>query len=86
MKHADASALARIDELLAAVRREQRLKERRPGVFYVKGQAFLHFHDDPAGIFGDLKHGRDWLRFAVNTKAEQKRLLHNIAKVLADSR
>jgi hypothetical protein len=85
VRHATGSALARIDRLLAAIRREQRAKERRTGIFYVKGQAFLHFHEDPAGIFADLKSDGNWVRFAVNTKPEQEHLLQSIAKVLTES-
>jgi hypothetical protein len=86
VRHADAAALARIDRLLAEIRSEPRLKERRTGVFYFKGQAFLHFHEDPTGIYGDLKRNGDWSRFAVNTMTEQKRLLQSIATALAEGR
>ena len=84
MRHATGSTLARLDRLLAAIRREQRVKERRAGIFYVKGQAFLHFHEDPAGIFADLKREGNWVRFAVNTKTEQQHLLQSVAKVLTE--
>lgn len=79
MKHADAATLARLGRLLAALRADKRLQERRPGVFYAKSKALLHFHEDPAGIFADLKRDGDWARFAVNTAADEKRLLASLA-------
>jgi hypothetical protein len=66
MKHAGANALAALTELLESLRSRAGLVERRPGVFYVKGKAFLHFHEDPAGLFADLRQDGDWLRLPVN--------------------
>jgi len=51
------------------------LVEKRPGIFYVSGKAFLHFHEDPAGLFADLRLGGDWQRFPVNSPEEQAALL-----------
>ena len=65
MKHATAETLAQISSLLGRLRRLPNIVERRPGVFYVRGKAFLHFHEDPAGIFADIKVGDDWKRFAI---------------------
>jgi hypothetical protein len=67
MKHATEAALRPIEPL-----------ERRPGTFYVRGRAFLHFHEDPAGLFADLKRAGDWERFAVNDAAERDGLLHAV--------
>ncbi len=43
MKHAGAAALDQLADLLAAIR-TLGAKEPRPGVFYRKGKAWLHFH------------------------------------------
>jgi hypothetical protein len=51
------------------------LVEKRPGIFYVSGKAFLHFHEDPAGLFADLRLGSDWQRFPVNSPDERTELL-----------
>ena len=75
MKHAGAEALAALSELLQKLRNRPGLTERKPGIFYVKGKAFLHFHEDPAGLFADLRQGGDWLRLAVNALADRERLL-----------
>jgi hypothetical protein len=74
MKHATHGTLDLLDGLLDELRRLSGLKEKSRGAFYRKSGAFLHFHEDPAGLFADLKEGGDWVRYAVNTKAEQKRL------------
>ena len=56
MRHAGAAALDRLDGLLQQVRRRHpQLKERKRGAFYRGGQGWLHFHEDPAGLFADLK-------------------------------
>lgn len=67
MKHAGAAALDALEPLLAQVRALPGLTERSRGVFYRKGQAFLHFHEDPKGLFADVRDesGRDFDRFDV---------------------
>jgi hypothetical protein len=75
MKHAGAAAFEALSDLLDRLRSRTALTERRPGIFYVRGRAFLHFHEDPAGLFADLRVGSDWRRFPVNSPDEQARLL-----------
>lgn len=66
MKHAGAATLARIEPLLMRLRSIEGLVERRPGVFYLRGRAFLHFHEDPAGVFADVRlDGVEFRRLAV---------------------
>jgi len=84
MRHARAAALAEIEGLLTTIRRVAALKERGPGIFYLRGKAFLHFHEDPAGLFADLRKDGDWVRFAVNTKAGQQRLVKSITALVSD--
>ena len=61
--------------MLERLRTRTALAERRPGIFYVGGKAFLHFHDNPAGLFADLRLGGDWQRFPVNSSDERAELL-----------
>lgn len=75
MKHAGPAALDALGDLIAAFRALPGLKEPRPGVFYRKGQAWLHFHEDPAGLFADLRAGPEWERFRVSEPDERARLL-----------
>jgi hypothetical protein len=84
MRHAGAAALDRLDALLRQVRRRHpQLKERKRGAFYRGGQGWLHFHDDPAGSFADLKIAGEWRRFAIDTAAERRALLERLAETLA---
>lgn len=55
MKHAGALALDRLEGLIVRIRVLPGLKETSRGVFYRKGRAFLHFHEDPTGLFADLR-------------------------------
>ena len=78
MKHAGPAALDGLDPLLGEIRTREGLKEKRRGVFYRGGKAWLHFHEDPAGMFADLKCGSDWLRFDVSDEAGRCALLHGL--------
>jgi hypothetical protein len=73
MKHATAAALDQID-----VRRLETLKERTRGVFYRGSTAFLHFHEDPAGMFADLRTDTGWERLPVNRMSDQASLVRAI--------
>lgn len=77
MKHASATALDRLEALLAELRRVDGLTERTRGVFYRKGKAFLHFHEDPRGLFADLRDaaGMDFDRFDVTGTTAQADLV-----------
>lgn len=76
MKHADSHTLTCLAPLLDQVRqRVPPLKEKGTGKFYLKSAAFLHFHDDPSGLFADLKIEGDWQRYPVNNAADYAVLL-----------
>ena len=76
MKHAGRQAFEAKEPLLEKLRTIPGLVERKRGIFYRGATAFLHLHEDPAGMFADLRSGDDFERYAVNTKAEIARLLH----------
>jgi hypothetical protein len=82
MKHAGAAALNALRELITAIRARDGLKEPRPGVFYRKGKAWLHFHEDKAGLFADLRVGAEWERFRVSEAEERAKLLAVIDRAL----
>ena len=84
MKHAGPATLLVLAPLLDRLRQMPALKERTPGSFYRKSQAFLHFHEDPAGNFADVKlGGKDFTRLPVDTGEQQARLLALVAQQLA---
>jgi len=78
MKHAGRETLGLLKDLLAEIRKCGGLKERGEGVFYFKSSAFLHFHEDPAGIYADIRAGKGWKRLRVNTAEERKALLREV--------
>jgi hypothetical protein len=80
MKHAGEAALAGLAALLAVLRTRPGLVERKLGVFYRKSQAFAHFHEDRAGMFGDLREGGQWRRLDVTTSAGQQAFLAAVDK------
>jgi hypothetical protein len=82
MKHAGAQALDQIELILAALRRLEGLTEKSRGVFYLGRAAFLHFHEDPTGLFADVKIGASFVRFPVNSRAEALALLHRARREL----
>jgi len=83
MRHAGGKALEALGGLLADIRKQGGLVERSPGVFYRKGRAFLHFHEDPAGLHADLRPGADWERFRVETAAQKRAFLSRLRNALS---
>ena len=82
MKHAGSAALDRLEPLLKQIRRHAALKEKSRGIFYLKSKSLLHFHEDPLGLFADLRVGDDFARYPVNSKTERDALLKSLAKLL----
>ena len=81
MKHATETALLQLSTLLIELRKRS-MREKKLGIFYVKSQSFLHFHEDPEGLFADLRAGDDFDRYPVNTKAEQATFLAAVDRAL----
>jgi hypothetical protein len=75
MKHVGRAALDALEDLIVAIRARPGLKEPRRGVFYRKGKAWLHFHEDPSGLYADLRKGTEWTRFRVSELDERNTLL-----------
>ena len=75
MKHAGTSGLDQLEPLLARLRKNSGLREKGRGIFYRGAVSFLHFHEDPQGLFADLKIHDEFQRFPVNTAAQRKKLL-----------
>lgn len=77
MKHASPATLDELEPLLAEIRTLAGLKEKSRGIFYLKSRAFLHFHEDPKGLFADVRDesGRDFERIDVTEAPGRARLL-----------
>ena len=76
MAHADEAALQRLLPLLRQLRGISGLREMKPGIFYLKGSAFIHFHDEAGALVADLKKagGSGFDRYAVDTPPGQRKL------------
>jgi hypothetical protein len=79
VKHAGAEALNALEPLLIQPRLLGDLKERKPGVFYRKSRAYLHFHEDPAGLFADVRLADSFERFEVTSPEQQEALLQRLS-------
>ncbi|HEY1750060.1 MAG TPA: hypothetical protein VGG29_02295 [Caulobacteraceae bacterium] len=79
MRHAGVAALDAIEPLLGRIRALGVLKEKSRGCFYFKARGFVHFHEDPAGIFADLRsEGRADDRLPVDAAGEAE-ILRRVA-------
>ena len=84
MRHARPDALDRLEDVLAALRSMPALKEKSRGAFYRGARAFIHFHEDGAALFADLRGGDDFDRFEVTTPAARRALLAEVRRRLKD--
>jgi hypothetical protein len=77
MAHADAKALEPLLPLLRQLREIKGLKEVKPGIFYCRGAAFIHFHDEQGVLVADLKKagGSGFDRYPLNTPPAQRKLV-----------
>ena len=79
MKHATAETIARIKPLLDRIRSFGELNEKKPGIYYYKGSAFLHFHEDGDQLYADVKlEPPKFERLPVSTSAQQDKLIELI--------
>ncbi len=85
MRHARDDALDSLEPVLVQLRQLPELTERSRGTFYKKSQAFVHFHEDPAGLFADVRlvRGAEFTRVRVSTKAEQRSFMTAVRSALA---
>ncbi|MGH6987723.1 MAG: hypothetical protein ACRED9_12925 [Caulobacteraceae bacterium] len=81
MKHAASAALDALEPLLEKIRAAHSLTERSRGVFYRKGRALLHFHEDSSGLFADVRgaEGSDFERIRVDAPEGEAALLARVA-------
>ena len=78
MRHARPEDLDRLEGLLVQLRTLPGMVEKKRGVFYFRARSFLHFHEDPKGMFADLREaggGNDFDRIDVTEAAGQSALV-----------
>ena len=78
MRHATPQTLGTITDLLTQLRGIDGIVEKRPGAFSRGSRAFLHFHEDPTGMYADVRLGDEFERFRVTTRREQQALVSRI--------
>lgn len=84
MRHARADALDRLEPMLGQLRVLPALREKTRGTFYRGSKAFVHFHEDPAGLFADVRLDDEFERFDVSTRAHQRDVMRRIRDALED--
>jgi hypothetical protein len=84
MRHARDAALDELEPLLAEIRRVGALTERKRGIFYLGSRAFLHFHEDPAGFFADLRGSAGFARHRVSSAVERRAFVRTLRQTLKD--
>jgi len=77
MPQADAAALQPVLSLLRQLREIKGVREVRPGVFQVRGAAFINFLAETGALHAELKKpgGSGFDRFALDTPAHQRKLV-----------
>ena len=60
MGHCAFEKLADLNAVLNVVRSWPGIKEKSPGVFYLKSTPFLHFHEKDGARWADAKDGKAW--------------------------
>ncbi len=85
MAHADEVALSRLLPLLRQLREIKDLREMKPGIFYLKGSAFIHFHDAAGTLVADLKKagGSGFDRYPIDSAPAQRKLVDDAKRRVA---
>jgi hypothetical protein len=82
MKHAGQAALDALEGLLVQLRALGEIREKSRGVFYLRSKAFLHFHEDPTGLYADLRLGAGFERFQVDSPEQRRALVVSVRRQL----
>jgi hypothetical protein len=74
---ANEEALKKLLPVLRQLREIKGVQETKPGIFYARRDAFVHFHEEGEALFADLKKpgGSGFDRYPLATPAEQRKLV-----------
>jgi hypothetical protein len=78
MRHATAETLKELEPLLEEIRSVSGLVEKKPGIFYQRSKAFLHFHEDPSGLHADVRFGEEFECVRAETDVEREAFMLRI--------
>lgn len=83
MKHATAPALDQLEPLLVRLRGLPGMTEKKRGIFYRRATSFLHFHEDPTGLYADVREpGGQYSRLKVDTSQQQDAFVAAVGRLL----
>ena len=68
--------------LLSFLRSYEVLEETTEHKFLLRDKDFIHFHDDPDGLWADAKLTKGRVRMSVATRAEQGELMDKLTEKL----
>lgn len=57
MAHCPYNKIQGLETVLTEIRKLEKIKELKPGIFYLKSQSFLHFHIKDDKIWADAESG-----------------------------
>lgn len=79
MARAGAEALQKLLPVLRQLREIKGVREEKPGIFYARREAFIHFHDEDGKLHADLKKpgGAGFDRYPLDSAAEQRKLVED---------
>ena len=73
---------ATLEMLLNFLRSYKILSEVKPTNFHLNGKGFIHFHDEPDGLWADIFLSKGRLRMPANTASEQADVIGTIETTL----
>ena len=83
MRHATDQDLDRLDTLLVELRQMPELRERKRGSFSRGPKAFLHFHEDAAELYVDVRLDKKFERMRITSAVEQMEFLARVRAALS---
>jgi hypothetical protein len=79
MARASKQSLEKLEAMLAQIRAIEPLTESKPGIFYLKREPMLHFHEQDGVAYAHMKTSEGGFDdFAVNTVAERNALVREL--------
>ena len=85
MRHASPATLDALEPLLAEIRQVEGIVERKRGIWYHRSRAFLHFHEDPAGLLRGLEDRRRLRALPRRDGRERRALLARVRRAVRDA-
>lgn len=83
MAHCPFELLKDLEPCLSKIRALPKIKETKPGIFYLKGRSFLHFHINKENRrWADVVDGKSWgAEIDVPFNSSQKKIKEFIQEV-----